>query len=346
MLATGAVAVTAGVGARAARRLGRRGVAGRHHACRARSTEPARCHAGAQLDIKGITPYLIDNADFYRIDTALSPPDVPADSWTLRIHGLVDHEIELSFADLLERRLVERRVTLTCVSNEVGGELVGNATWLGVPLAELLDEAGVQDGADALLSTSADGFTVGTPIAAVTDGRDALLAIGMNGEPLPIEHGFPARMVVRRAVRVRVRDQVGHRHRGHPLRRLQCVLDRPRVVGGGADQDRLPHRRAAHRSSSCRRGGSRSPAWPGHRDEASTRSRCGSPGATGRSAGSATEDTVSTWRQWVYEWDAEPGDHELEVRATDGDGETQTEDQVPPRPDGATGWHQVSVTIE
>ena len=124
-------------------------------------------------------------------------PDVPIDGYTLRIHGMVDKEIELSFEDLLKRRMVERRITLTCVSNPVGGTYAGNATWLGIPIRDLLEEAGVKDGADAVKSTSADDMTIGTPLAALNDPkRDALIAVGMNGEPLPLAHGFPVRMVV------------------------------------------------------------------------------------------------------------------------------------------------------
>jgi DMSO/TMAO reductase YedYZ molybdopterin-dependent catalytic subunit len=152
--------------------------------------------AGANLDVAGISPYLTRSEDFYRVDTALLVPQVSAADWTLRIHGLVDREIELSFEDLLNMPLIERRITLACVSNEVGGDYIGNATWLGVRIDELLKQAGVSADADAVKSTAADGFTVGTPLGALTDGRDAMIAIGMNGEPLPLEHGFPARMVV------------------------------------------------------------------------------------------------------------------------------------------------------
>ena len=151
--------------------------------------------AGTQLQVKGITDHLTPNKDFYRVDTALSVPQVDARAWRLRITGMVEKEIELSFQDLVEMPLVERRITLTCVSNEVGGSYVGNATWLGVRMKDLLALAGPKPGADAVKSTSVDSMTIGTPLSALTDDRDALLAIGMNGEPLPLEHGFPARMV-------------------------------------------------------------------------------------------------------------------------------------------------------
>ncbi|MDQ1701269.1 MAG: hypothetical protein QOF57_521, partial [Frankiaceae bacterium] len=151
---------------------------------------------GAQLDVPGLSPFFTPNKDFYRIDTALSVPEIDATKWSLRIHGMVDHELVLTYADLLAMTAAEHDVTLCCVSNPVGGDLIGNARWTGVPLADVLAKAGVQPGATQLLSTSADGWTAGTPTAVVLDGRAALLAYGMNGEPLPIVHGFPVRLVV------------------------------------------------------------------------------------------------------------------------------------------------------
>ena len=143
-----------------------------------------------------MTPFVTPNADFYRIDTALTAPQVPTDGYTLRVTGMVDDELELSYDDLLARPLIERDITLTCVSNEVGGRYVGNARWLGTRLDDLLREAGVQPGADQVVGRSVDGFACGFPVADAMDGRDALVVVGMNGEPLPIEHGFPVRLVV------------------------------------------------------------------------------------------------------------------------------------------------------
>ena len=153
--------------------------------------------AGAQLPVKGITPYLTSRSDFYRIDTALVVPRLTTDDWSLRIHGLVEREVRLTWDQLLALPMIERLVTLSCVSNEVGGDLIGNAMWLGHPLKDLLAQAeSDQPNADMVLSKSIDGFTAGSPLAALTDGRDAMIAIGMNGEVLPQEHGFPARLVV------------------------------------------------------------------------------------------------------------------------------------------------------
>ncbi len=152
--------------------------------------------AGADLAVEGQGSWLTSNRDFYRIDTALSPPLVDPETWTLRIHGMVDKELTLTYQDLLDRGLEHEWVTICCVSNPVGGDLIGNTLWGGVPIKGILDEVGIQPGADALLSTSDDGWTCGTPLEALTDGRNALLALTMNGEPLPIPHGFPVRQVV------------------------------------------------------------------------------------------------------------------------------------------------------
>ena len=152
--------------------------------------------AGAELRLPQLAPYVTPNGDFYRIDTALVVPQVDPAHWQLRIHGRVRNPITLTYAELLARPMVERYVTLACVSNEVGGDLIGNARWLGVPLKDLLDEAEPLDGADQVVGRSVDGWTCGTPTAVLRDGRDAMLAVGMNGEPLPVEHGFPVRVVV------------------------------------------------------------------------------------------------------------------------------------------------------
>ena len=192
--------------------------------------------AGADLHIPDVGPFITPNDRFYRVDTALLVPSVTAEGWTLRVHGMVRKELSLDYSTLLSRPLIERDVTLTCVSNPVGGRYIGDARWIGAPLADLLREAGVSPGADQIVSRSVDGFTVGTPTAVVMDGRDAMLAVAMNGEPLPLEHGFPVRMIVP--------DEVARRHRAHDLRRLRRLLGPPRLGAAGADQDRVPDRHA------------------------------------------------------------------------------------------------------
>jgi DMSO/TMAO reductase YedYZ molybdopterin-dependent catalytic subunit len=301
--------------------------------------------AGATLDVHGLTPYLTPNSAFYRVDNALRIPDVPAEGWRLRIHGMVNHELELTYADVLQRRLVEKRITLTCVSNVVGGSYVGNAAWLGVPLADLLAEAGVQADADAVKSTSQDGFTVGTPVAALADhDRGALLAIGMNGEPLPLRHGFPARLVVPglygyvSATKwvvdlevTRFADFTAYwTSRGYSARapiKTMSRLDVPRPFA------RIPAGRVAVAGV----------AWAQHTGIARVEVRIDD--GPWQQARLATEDTIDAWRQWVWEWDATPGDHRIEVRATDRSGYTQTARAAPVAPDGATGLPTNYVTI-
>jgi DMSO/TMAO reductase YedYZ molybdopterin-dependent catalytic subunit len=343
VLTTAAAAAAAGVATRLVG--GTAAIASRAQVRLPPAADPAGpVPAGADLRVSGMPPYLTPNAAFYRIDTALDPPDVPAGSWSLRIHGLVDNELELDFPGLLRRRLVERRITLTCVSNEVGGDLIGNARWLGVPLAELLDEAGVQDGADALLSTSADGFTVGTPIAAVTDGRDALLAIGMNGAPLPIVHGFPARLVVPGLygyvsatkwvtdIEVTRFDEFSAYWTDRGWAEQAPIKTASRIDVPAPDAELAAGRHAVA-----------GVAWAQGRGIERVEVRVDD--GDWRTARLGTEDGQDTWRQWVYAWDAEPGRHTLTVRATDTTGQTQPSDPAPPRPDGATGWHTRTVDV-
>ena len=300
---------------------------------------------GASLDVAGITPYLTSNKDFYRVDTALRVPDVPVDGWRLRIHGMVDRELELSFEDLLSRRLVEQRITLTCVSNPVGGEYLGNATWIGVPLRDLLREAGVQDGADAVKSTSADDFTAGTPLSALLDeGRGAMVAVAMNGEPLPLAHGFPARMVTP--------GLYGYVSATKWLVDLEVTrfadFKAYWTTRGYAAQApiKTSSRIDVPRSFAKVRAG-RTPvagvAWS--QDRGITRVEVRVDGGDWAETDLAAEDNVDTWRQWVWQWDAEPGNHTLEVRATDATGYTQTSDRAAIAPDGATGWHSVNVSV-
>jgi DMSO/TMAO reductase YedYZ molybdopterin-dependent catalytic subunit len=300
---------------------------------------------GSDLAIDGLTPFRTANADFYRVDTALVVPQVATEGWTLRVHGMVDRELELTFDDLLERDLVERDITLTCVSNEVGGTYAGNARWLGAPLADLLDEAGVMDGADMILSTSSDRMTIGTPTAVVMDGRDALLAVGMNGEPLPPEHGFPCRMVVpglygyvsatkwlvdleltRFADASAYWTDRGWAARG-PIKTMSRI-DTPRPFA----------------KPKAGRVAVAGVAWAQHRGIEKVEVRV--DGGSWHQARLAEVPSTDTWRQWVWQWDATPGGHTLEVRATDSDGATQPEKRAEPFPSGATGWHATSVTVE
>ncbi|MFC8921436.1 molybdopterin-dependent oxidoreductase [Cellulosimicrobium sp. NPDC057127] len=300
---------------------------------------------GADLEIPGLVPYVTPNDDFYRIDTALRVPQVDPDSWTLRVTGLVEEPFEITFDELLALPLVEHHVTLTCVSNEVGGDLVGNARWLGYPVRELLTRAGVREGADMVLSTSADGWTASTPLDVLTDpDRACLLAVGMNGEPLPPAHGFPARLVVpglygyvsatKWVTELKVTtfaDDVaywstrGWSERG-PIK-LASRIDTPRA-GAALDAGRVTVAGVA---------------WAQHTGIAAVEVRVDD----GPWEAATLAETVGpdTWRQWSFAWDATAGDHRLTVRATDADGTVQTADVAPPVPDGASGRHDVEVSV-
>jgi DMSO/TMAO reductase YedYZ molybdopterin-dependent catalytic subunit len=301
--------------------------------------------AGVQSGTPGVTPWLTPNDEFYRIDTALSVPALNVQDWELRVHGLVDREIRLSFQDLLEAELIESHISLTCVSNPVGGNLAGNARWLGMPLRDVLRMAGPQDGADMVLSTSSDGFSASTPLEVLQDGRDAMLAIGMNGEALPLEHGFPVRMVVpglygfvsatkwvvdlevtRFADSKAYWTDRGWAERG-PIKTMARV-EVPRSFA------KVPAGRVAV-------GGT---AWAQTRGITKVEVQIDDGPWT--EATLAAEASVDTWRQWSFDWEATPGPHTIRARATDATGEVQTEKRADPVPDGASGWQSLAVTVQ
>ncbi|MBK1784198.1 molybdopterin-dependent oxidoreductase [Prauserella cavernicola] len=301
--------------------------------------------AGADFAKLGTPTFLTPNADFYRIDTALVLPQVKADDWSLRIHGMVDRELTLTYDDIRNRGLVERTITLCCVSNEVGGPLISNANFIGVELAGLLREAGAQSGAQQLFSTSADGWTCGTPLDVVLDpSRGALLAIGMNGEPLPVEHGFPARLVVPGlygyvSATKWVTDlelttwsarQAYWLQRGWG--RLGPVKTESRI-DSPTSFSTLPPGRVVVAGT----------AWAQHTGIKKVEVRLDR--GPWREAELSTVVSKDAWRMWQVALDIEqPGTHQLTCRATDESGYTQTEDRAPVLPDGATGWHTISIT--
>ena len=301
--------------------------------------------AGVQSPVAGATPWLTPNRDFYRIDTALSVPEINVEEWELRVHGLVEQEVRLTFRDLLDADLIESHVTLTCVSNPVGGYLAGNARWLGLPIREVLKRAGPRDGADMVLSTSVDGFSASTPLEVLQDDRDAMLAIAMNGEPLPLEHGYPVRMVVpglygfvsatkwlvdlevtRFADSKAYWTRRGWSERG-PIKTMARV--------------EVPQPFARVQAGRVAIGGT---AWAQTRGITMVEVQIDN-GEWARAALSA-EASLVTWRQWSFDWEATPGPHYIRVRATDGTGEVQTDRRADPVPDGASGWQAVMVTVE
>lgn len=302
--------------------------------------------AGADLRVPGLSPFVTPNHEFYRVDTALVPPQVRAETWTLELFGMVDRPRTITYDELLGMDLVERDLTLSCVSNEVGGRYVGNARWTGVLLAPLLEEAGLQAGSDQLVSRSIDGMTIGTPAAVVMDGRDAMLAVAMNGEPLPIEHGFPVRMIVpglygyvgatKWIVEIEATTfaafdaywtRRGWAEDPGPVETMSRI-DTPRPLA------RMPTGPVVVAGV----------AWAQHRGIRRVEVRVDD--GDWQEAELGAVPSVDTWRQWRWRWDATPGSHTLVVRATDGEGITQPEQRTPPFPDGATGWHSVVVTVE
>lgn len=300
--------------------------------------------AGASLAVEGLTPFLTPNDKFYRIDTAFTLPEVDLNTWRLRVKGMVERPFELSFADLLAMPLVEEQVTIACVSNEVGEHLIGNASWRGVLLRDLLGRAGVRPGADQIVGRSTDGYTCGFPTELALDGRSAMVVVGMNGQPLPLEHGFPARLIVPglygyvsatkwlqeiELASFEAFDQYWVR-RGWAARGPIKTQSRIDVPSGG--RALLPGRVPVA-----------GVAWAPTRGITKVEVKVDDqPWAEARLA-EAPRST--TWRQWLYEWDAAPGRHTIQARATDGTGETQTADVRPPFPDGATGYHTIRVDV-
>ncbi|WP_307851946.1 molybdopterin-dependent oxidoreductase [Williamsia sp. CHRR-6] len=292
----------------------------------------------------GRTPFITPNNDFYRIDTALRPPQVTSGSWGLRIHGEVEREVKLTFADLRRMPAIEKMVTLACVSNEVGGDLIGNAVWTGYRLRDLLAMAGVKPGADMVLSASTDGFTAGTPLEAMTDDRDSLLAVAMNGKPLPIEHGYPARLVVPglygyvsatkwvTSLEVtRFADATAYwTTRGWSAKGPIKTSSRIDVPADGASVQ----------AGSVTVAGV---AWSQPRGINAVEIRV-DDGAWQR-ATLEGPDVPDAWRMWTWTWSATRGDHKLTVRAFDGEGRQQSAVVSRPDPDGATGLHTISVTV-
>jgi len=299
---------------------------------------------GLEAATPGISPLFTPVDRFYRIDTALVVPDVDVASWRLGVSGMVDRPFSLSYDELASLPQVEADITLCCVSNEVGGRLVGTARWQGVLLQDLLDRAGVRPGATQLVGRAVDGFTVGFPTSVLADGRQALVALGMGGEPLPLRHGFPARLVVP--------GLYGYVSATKWLQELELTtLDAfdaywiprgwakqaPIKTSARIDVPRLGPRLTAGRQAVA------GVAWaPTRRIDRVEVQVDDGPWAQ---AELGPEVSPDAWRQWVWTWDAAPGSYRLRVRATDGSGQQQDPEQRPPAPDGATGLHQVRVTV-
>ncbi len=299
---------------------------------------------GLEAEYPGIAPFRTPNADFYRVDTRLTLPVIDLDTWTLTIDGDVDDEVTFTFDDLLGMDLVERDITLTCVSNDIGGPYVSATRFTGVRLTDLLDRAGVGTRADQILSTDVDGMTISTPLDLATDGRDAMIAIAMDGKPLPREHGYPARMVVpglygyvsackwitRMTLTTYAEKSAYWTERGWktdaPIK-LMSRIDTPKALGKVT-------------AGKTFIGGV---AWHQHQGLAGVQVRV--DGGAWRDATFGPDGGNDYWRQWYVDWDATPGQHTLAVRAIDADGTPQTAARATPFPDGATGVQSIVVTV-
>jgi DMSO/TMAO reductase YedYZ molybdopterin-dependent catalytic subunit len=347
LVSSGAAAAAAALGTVAGRNLtDEHNVAAARSAIRfPRPAVPAPpLPAGSNLNIPGLSSFITPDSSFYRVDTALLAPQVDPASWQLRIHGMVQREVTINFAELLRRPLIETYVTLTCVSDPVEGPYVGNAKWLGASLADLIRQARPLAGANQLLCTSIDGFTSGTPLQVVLDGRNALLAIAMNGTALPVVHGFPARMVVPGlygyvsatkwvtdievttfASAVAYWAQHGWSQQA-PIK-TESRIDVP-TGGTPLAPGRIPVAGVA---------------WAQHKGVAAVEVRVN--GGEWHEARLAAVPDIDTWRQWVWEWPATPGNYTLEARATDATGYTQTAVQAGPPPNGSSGYPSAQVTV-
>ena len=294
-------------------------------------------------EIKGISPYITPNKDFYRIDTALRVPTIEPAEWSLTLDGLVENPYELSYEEILEMDLTKKDVTLTCVSNEIGGPLVGNAVWTGIPLSEIISKSKPLPEAQQLMCHSVDGFTAGFPIENIFDGRTALLAVGMNGRPLPVIHGFPARLVVA--------GLYGYVSAVKWIKRIEiCTWDgndgywiprgwskkAPIKISSRID---VPKERKINSGINAIAGVAWAPLSGVKTVEVSFDSGPWEECNLGVSL------SGESWTQWAYKWDAVPGKYEIKVRAIDNNGVVQSSNIASPAPNGAQGYHQISVRV-
>ncbi len=305
--------------------------------------KPKPLPVGVSLDIPGISPFYTPDSVFYRVDTALIVPQVAASTWQLRIHGMVDNPTTITFDQLMKLPMIDHDVTLTCVSESVGGSYIGNARWEGTLLADVLRKAGLQSGAQQIVMTDVNGMTIGAAVDPVMDGRESLLAVGMNGQPLPQAHGFPVRVVVP--------GLYGY------VSACKWVVDMELTTFSAFDaywvrrgwSQQAPIKTESRidvpktgTSLQSGRVAIAGVAWAQHRGIEAVQVYID---GTWYDAKLAAQDNIDTWRQWYYEWDATPGQHTIKVRATDKTGYTQTAVRHSTEPNGATGYHTIQVSV-
>ncbi len=307
------------------------------------AVKPKALPKNTVLNIPGLSPFYTPNSQFYRVDTALVAPQVEPGSWQLRIHGMVDNPITMNFTELMQQPMIDHDITLTCVSESVGGGYIGNARWQGTLLANILRRAGIQSGAQQIVMRDVNGMNLGVAVDPLMDGRTSLLAVGMNGQPLPQEHGFPVRVVVP--------GLYGY------VSACKWVVDM-QVTTFGAFSAYWTHRGWSQqgpiktesridvpKSNATVPAGKvtiAGVAWAQHRGVEAVEVYVD---GTWTPAKLASQDTIDTWRQWYYTWNATAGQHTIKVRATDKTGYTQTSKNQAPEPNGATGYHTIKVTV-
>jgi DMSO/TMAO reductase YedYZ molybdopterin-dependent catalytic subunit len=311
-----------------------------------RPADPAPAFpAGLESTVPGITPLRTPNDTFYRVDTNLAVPRVDVDRWTLEVDGMVERPFSLTFEELAAMPLIERDITMTCVSNEVGGGYVGAARWLGVRLSDVLDRAGITGAPDQVLSTAVDGFTISTPLDVVRDGRDAMIAIGMNGTQLPEAHGYPARLITpglygfvgatkwltKLTLTTYAAEQAYWTKR-------QWATDAPIKTSARVD---TPSPLSTIKAGRTAIGGI---AWAQHRGVGKVEVRIDDGAWQQTQLG--PDVNIDYWRQWYLPWDAKPGLHRIAVRAIDGKGQAQLTERATPFPSGSSGIQEVVVTVE
>jgi DMSO/TMAO reductase YedYZ molybdopterin-dependent catalytic subunit len=301
--------------------------------------------SGAEIDVAGITPLVVPNRDFYRIDTSLLTPRLTVEDWTLTVDGMVERPFSIDYDELLGMPLVEQYVTIACVSNEVGGDLVGNALWRGARLRDLLDRAGVQDGATQVIGRSFDGWTAGFPTAWLdAPDREALVAVAMNGDPLPPEHGYPARLIVPGLYGyVSATKWLSNIQ----LTTLEAVNGYWVPLGWAKEAPILTQSRIDVPRGGASLAAGMQPvagvAWAPDRGVAAVEVQVDD--GSWQPAELSAPISDATWVQWFFRWQAPAGSHTLRVRATDGDGQVQTDQVTRPAPDGARGRHTIQVTV-
>jgi DMSO/TMAO reductase YedYZ molybdopterin-dependent catalytic subunit len=345
LLATGGAALAAAAIAGAGRWVSEIRLRGTDIALPTAADQAPALPAGLERRIPGISAFRTPNDDFYRVDTALTVPAIDVDSWSLTIDGDVDQEVELSFDDLAAMRVVERDITLTCVSNDVGGPYIGAARWLGVPLRDVLDRAGIDTtGADQILCTDVDGMTISVPLNVALDGRDALVVLGMNGEPLPREHGFPVRMVVPGLYgfvsackwMTRMTLTTYDAQQAYWTER-DWAIDAPIKISSRID---TPKPLSNSKPGKTFIGGV---AWAQGSGVQGVEVRI--DGGAWQQAQLGPDAGDDYWRQWFHEWDAEPGQHFVACRATNKDGDVQTAVRATPFPEGSSGIQEIAVNV-